>query len=64
MADDPNLEVTHILQAAARGESDAPNRLLPLVYAELHQLPRLEMTQVAHPILSQSRRTLETNILK
>ena len=37
MASDPG-EVTQLLQAMARGDQSAGERLLPLVYAELHRL--------------------------
>jgi RNA polymerase sigma factor (TIGR02999 family) len=44
--DDPQLdvgEVTRLLQAAGQGESDALERLLPLVYEDLRRLARRQL---------------------
>jgi len=39
--------VTQLLQAAARGEKDAADELLPLVYAELRKLAQARMRQAS-----------------
>jgi len=43
MTPDPATQVTQILQAAGRGEENAADRLLPLVYDELHRLAAAKM---------------------
>ncbi|HWL95104.1 MAG TPA: ECF-type sigma factor [Phycisphaerae bacterium] len=45
MAVDPATQVTLILQAAGRGEFDAAQRLLPVVYDELHRLASAKMSK-------------------
>lgn len=46
MADNPDNQVTAILQAAQAGDKDAAARLLPLVYAELHRLAEAQMARL------------------
>jgi RNA polymerase sigma factor (TIGR02999 family) len=41
----PN-EITQLLAAAAEGDADAPNRLLPLVHAELRELAAAKMARL------------------
>ena len=45
MADEPAGNVTAILRAARRGNREAADRLLPLVYAELHKLAQARMSR-------------------
>src|SRR5688500_5163334 len=44
---DVGRDVTHALNAAARGDADAARRLLPLVYDELRKLAAHRMAQEA-----------------
>jgi RNA polymerase sigma factor (TIGR02999 family) len=46
MADQPGGDVKAVLRAAQRGDREAAARLLPLVYAELHQLARARMARL------------------
>jgi RNA polymerase sigma factor (TIGR02999 family) len=46
MADDSAGKVTAILRAAQQGDREAADRLLPLVYAELHKLAQARMARL------------------
>jgi len=46
MAKNPANDVTAILRSAQAGDADAPARLLPLVYAELHKLAEARMARL------------------
>ena len=43
--ENPSQEVTGLLHAWVRGDQDALNRLIPLVYDELHRLAHIYMTR-------------------
>jgi RNA polymerase sigma factor (TIGR02999 family) len=46
MSKKPANDVTAILRAAQAGDADAPARLLPLVYTELHKLAEARMARL------------------
>ncbi|HTQ78846.1 MAG TPA: ECF-type sigma factor [Thermoanaerobaculia bacterium] len=46
MSGTKGTEVTRVLEAAARGDSDSAERLLPLVYDELRRLARARMARL------------------
>jgi RNA polymerase sigma factor (TIGR02999 family) len=46
MADEPVGKVTELLQAAQAGDREAANRLLALVYDELHALAKAQMARL------------------
>jgi RNA polymerase sigma-70 factor (ECF subfamily) len=45
---DPQSEVTTLLAAWAEGDQTALNKLIPLVYAELHRIARRAWSEQAH----------------
>lgn len=49
MSDSNRLQVTQLLAAASEGDSDALDRLLPLLYSELHELAHRQRWRQSTP---------------